>query len=198
MASFTTYKKLKILDQTPNGAGGQALNTNFIEVANRIGPVNYSATSDPSSANHAPDYYVGSFWINISTEAVFMCIDSNNSSATWVVLGTSATPELTRFSFGTIDTTTITADSFNFNTEGAEAVTWEYMVEDGTNYRSGSIRAVWDSTAANVEYHEISTQDIGDTTPVTISVDHDSGNIRLRVTTTSNGWTIRGNRFLII
>lgn len=198
MANFTTYKKLRILDQVPNGAGGQALNTNFTEIANRIGPVNYSATSDPTSANHAPNYYVGSFWINISTGSVFMCIASNISSATWAQLGSGTTPDLTRFSFGTIDTTTVTADSFDFSAEGAEAVTWEYMVEDGTNYRAGSIRAVWDSAAASIEYHETSTQDIGDTTPVTINVDHNSGNIRLRVTTSSNGWTIRGNRFLIV
>lgn len=103
-----------------------------------------------------------------------------------------------RFSSGPIDTSTVTADSFDFSAYGATAVTWDYSVGDGTNFRAGRVQAQWDSVAASVEYYEVATIDIGDTTPVTIAVDASAGDIRLRVTTASNGWTIKGNRSLII
>jgi hypothetical protein len=84
MPSFEYYKLLKRLDTTPLGDGGQALNENFTELADRIGPVNYSASTNPSSSNHAPDYYAGSIWINTSTNEVYFCVESDTGSATWV------------------------------------------------------------------------------------------------------------------
>ena len=43
----------------------------------------------------------------------------------------------------------------------------------------------------NVEFTETSTQDLGDTSDVTLSVDISGGNMRLRATTTSDDWSVK-------
>jgi len=42
-----------------------------------------------------------------------------------------------------------------------------------------------------VEFTETSTQDLGDTSDVTLSVDISGGSMRLRATTTSDNWSVK-------
>ena len=69
------------------------------------------------------------------------------------------------------------------------AVFFDFVIKKGTNVRSGTVYACHDGT--NVEFTETSTQDLGDTSDVTLSVDISSGNIRLVATVTSNDWSIK-------
>lgn len=95
----------------------------------------------------------------------------------------------------TIDTTTVTVDTFSIT--GVLSATWEYVVNDGTNYRAGRIQAVWNSDGSSVSFNETTTTDIGDTSGVAVVVDYNTGNIRLRFTTTSDDWNVNGNRYII-
>lgn len=99
--------------------------------------------------------------------------------------------------FGTteIDTTTITADSIPV-TDDYGAV-WYYTVRKGVNQRSGIVQASWLSDGSSVSYSEESVGEIGDTSPITISVDFSGGNIRLRVAASNNDWFVSGTRILI-
>lgn len=77
-----------------------------------------------------------------------------------------------------------------------DMATFDYVVIGGTNYRAGNIQSVWDGS--NFDFYETSTNDIGDTSPITF--DFDIGNtaygatatdITLVATTTSGTWTIK-------
>ena len=66
---------------------------------------------------------------------------------------------------------------------------FDYVAKDGTNYRAGTVMAVWDGSS--VQYADNSTADIGDTSGVTLAVDISGTDARLRATTTSDNWNIK-------
>ena len=69
------------------------------------------------------------------------------------------------------------------------AAFFDFVIKKTTNVRSGTVYACHDGT--NVQFTETSTQDLGDTSDVTLSVDISGGNMRLRATTTSDDWSIK-------
>jgi hypothetical protein len=70
-----------------------------------------------------------------------------------------------------------------------DAAFFDFVIKNGTNLRAGTVYAVHDGT--DVEFTETSTQDLGSTTDVELSVDLSGGNIRLLATTLSNNWTVK-------
>jgi hypothetical protein len=66
---------------------------------------------------------------------------------------------------------------------------FDYIVKNGSNLRAGTVMAVHDGT--DVSFTETSTQDLGDTSQVELSVDLSSGNLRLRANTETNNWTVK-------
>ena len=69
------------------------------------------------------------------------------------------------------------------------AAFFDFVVKKTTNVRSGTVYACHDGTT--VQFTETSTQDLGDTSDVTLSVDISGGNMRLQATTTSDDWSIK-------
>ena len=69
------------------------------------------------------------------------------------------------------------------------AAFFDFVIKKTTNVRSGTVYACHDGT--NVEFTETSTQDLGDTSDVTLSVDISGGNMRLLATVTSDDWSIK-------
>lgn len=69
------------------------------------------------------------------------------------------------------------------------AAFFDFVIKKTTNVRSGTVYACHDGT--NVEFTETSTQDLGDTSDVTLSVDISGGSMRLRATTTSDNWSVK-------
>ena len=69
------------------------------------------------------------------------------------------------------------------------AAFFDFVVKKGTNVRSGTVYACHDGT--NVEFTETSTNDLGDTSDVTLSVDISGGNMRLLATVTSDDWSVK-------
>ena len=74
------------------------------------------------------------------------------------------------------------------STAAFTAAFFDFVIKKTTNVRSGTVYACHDGT--NVEFTETSTQDLGDTSDVTLSVDISGGSMRLRATTTSDNWSI--------
>ena len=70
-----------------------------------------------------------------------------------------------------------------------DAAFFDFVIKKTTNLRAGTVYAIHDGT--NVEFTETSTQDLGDTSDVTLSVDISGGNLRLNATTTSNDWSVK-------
>jgi hypothetical protein len=69
------------------------------------------------------------------------------------------------------------------------AAFFDFVIKNGTNVRSGTVFACHDGT--NVEYTETSTADLGNTTPVTLSVDIAGTDMRLLATTTTDNWIVK-------
>ena len=69
------------------------------------------------------------------------------------------------------------------------AAFFDFVIKKTTNVRSGTVYACHDGT--NVQFTETSTQDLGDTSDVTLSVDISGGNMRLLATVTSDDWSIK-------
>lgn len=66
---------------------------------------------------------------------------------------------------------------------------FDYIIKDGTNYRTGTVMAVWNNSS--VEFTDTSTNDIGNTSGATFSVDTNTANVRLKFTVSSGTWTIK-------
>ena len=69
------------------------------------------------------------------------------------------------------------------------AAFFDFVVKKSTNVRSGTVYACHDGT--NVEFTETSTNDLGDTSDVTLSVDISGANMRLLATVTSDDWSVK-------
>jgi hypothetical protein len=66
---------------------------------------------------------------------------------------------------------------------------FDYVIKDGTNFRTGTVMAVWDGT--NVEFTDTSTNDIGNTLDESFVVDISGGNARLKFTSGTGTWTVK-------
>ena len=69
------------------------------------------------------------------------------------------------------------------------AAFFDFVVKKDTNVRSGTVYACHDGT--NVEFTETSTQDLGDTSDVVLSVDISGGNMRLLADAATSGWSVK-------
>lgn len=74
-------------------------------------------------------------------------------------------------------------------TANYDGVFFDYVVKDGTNYRTGTVMVVANGT--NVEFTDTSTADIGNTAQVSFVVDIVGGLIRLKLTNISGTWTFK-------
>jgi hypothetical protein len=84
---------------------------------------------------------------------------------------------------------------FTVSTGSTTAGKFIYTVYNGANARSGEMLAVWN--AGNVTFTDISTTDIGSTTPVTASVSIVSAQVQLNFQTNTSGWTIKSQATLL-
>ena len=74
-------------------------------------------------------------------------------------------------------------------TANHDGVFFDYVVKDGTNYRTGTVMVVANGT--NVEFTDTSTNDIGNTAQAIFTVDISGGVIRLKFTNTSGTWIVK-------
>jgi hypothetical protein len=70
-----------------------------------------------------------------------------------------------------------------------DAAFFDFVIKKGTNLRAGTLYAVHNGTTT--EFTETSTQDLGNTSDVTLSADISGGNIRLLATTLTDDWIIK-------
>ena len=83
---------------------------------------------------------------------------------------------------------------YQFSSGTYTSVFFDYNVASGTNARTGTIMAIWNSSGT-IEFTETGTMDIGGTgtSAITLDVAYSAGNIQLRCTTAAGGgtWTIK-------
>lgn len=84
----------------------------------------------------------------------------------------------------------------SFSTALGRSVFWDVAIYNGLNGRSGRVLAAWNANN-EVSFTETGNIDLGTTTDITISVDIDSGNVRLLATSLSNDWIIVASRKIL-
>lgn len=66
---------------------------------------------------------------------------------------------------------------------------FDYVINDGTNYRAGTVQSVWDGTS--ISYNDFSTVDIGDTVNFTWAMELSGGDALLKANIAGGTWNIR-------
>lgn len=94
-----------------------------------------------------------------------------------------------------VDTGTETVDSFADTL--AKAVHWDYVVYKGANLRTGIVMAVWNEGTDAIDYNEVGTVDVGDTSDLTLSVNIDTNTVRLSATAASDNWGVKVSRRIL-
>ena len=105
--------------------------------------------------------------------------------------GSNATPASIYYNGnGDVDTGTETVANVAIATY--TAAFFDFVIKKGLNVRSGTVYACHDGdTTPLVQFTETSTQDLGDTSDVTLSVDISGTNMRLLATVTSDDWSVK-------
>lgn len=93
-----------------------------------------------------------------------------------------------------VDTGTEVIDSFASGSFYAAFT--NYYAKQGTNLRAGQLMSVWDNTG-NVEYTDVSTNSLGDTSGVLMFASVNGGNIEIKTTVDTDNWTVKVNTTLL-
>jgi len=67
---------------------------------------------------------------------------------------------------------------------------FDYTVNDGTNYRAGTVIAIW-KAGASITFTDYSTPDVGNTSDATFTMDESGGNARLKFTSSAGTWSVK-------
>jgi len=113
------------------------------------------------------------------------------ATADQVTLGGGAIIHGVLFTTGSnLDVDTGTEVVATVATGSYDAAFFDYVIKKSTNYRAGTVMAVWDGSD-NVEFTDTSTNDLGNTSDVVFAVDALAGNARLKAVVTSDDWIIK-------
>ena len=162
-----------------------------------IGRIAYLADTNTNEpvANAAHEFFTGTS--DIDTATSLMVINTNGN----VGIGTTSPTEKLEVVGNVLITAALLSNQENTDIDSAAAEVvaqvaisytaafFDFVVKKGTNIRSGTVYACHDGT--NVEFTETSTNDLGDTSDVTLSVDKTSTNLRLIATVTSDDWSVK-------
>jgi hypothetical protein len=90
-----------------------------------------------------------------------------------------------------ITTTGVTTNTIitSFPTSSYDGGFFDYVIKNGVNLRSGTVTSVW--TPNNVEFNEVTTNDLGNTSGVNMLVTLSGGNANLNANVSSGTWTIK-------
>ena len=78
---------------------------------------------------------------------------------------------------------------YDILSSGYTSAYFDYNIAGNGSARAGNIMSIWSGTSLN--YTETSTSDIGDTSPVTLSVAFSGNNTSLIASATTNNWVIK-------
>ena len=121
---------------------------------------------------------------NINTPSGFPIFDIYDDST--ILMGSYLAPSLNTTAKVTATGTT---SIYAIPTSGYTGAFFDYIISDGTNLRAGNIMAIWNGVSIN--FTEITTNSIGNTSAVTFNVILSGGNAVLRITSASGTWIIK-------
>lgn len=122
---------------------------------------------------------------------------SLSGTSSWAINASTAS-YANQFNVNGTDLTTQTNSDVDIGTETVATIStssfssafFDYYVQDGTNYRAGTVSSVWNTSGA-VRYTDVSTTDIGNTSGLSFAVILTNSTASLQATATSNNWNIK-------
>ena len=151
-----------------------------------------SATGTAANATSASYATTASYAENVSTPSLQDVTDTGATTTTFVTLSSGASIAGVLYSTASnpdVDTGTEVVGTVP--TGSYDGAFFDYVVKNGVNLRAGTVTSIWEAGTTNVEYTDVSTQDIGDTTGVDFSVDLVSDTARLKLTVPSLNWIVK-------
>ena len=128
-------------------------------------------------------YYDGSTW----TQTISLLANGGATFTDAVFINSAA---ISNQENTDIDTGTETVGAVS--TAAFTAAFFDFVIKKTTNVRSGTVYACHNGAATPlIQFTETSTQDLGDTSDVVLSVDYSSGSMRLRATVASDDWSVK-------
>jgi len=111
----------------------------------------------------------------------------NNDGTSTQIIGLDILTHIETIVVSSVSTSETTIDIVD--TTNYEGAFFDYVINDGTNYRAGTVQSVWsDST---ISYNDFSTVDIGNTSNFVWSVELSDGKALLRANILGGTWNIR-------
>jgi hypothetical protein len=112
------------------------------------------------------------------------------SYATNFTVGSTLSLDGTLFDRATVNSTIVGSNNLVTQPTGSYTAAFgKYTMHKGANARAGEFWTVWNGTT--VEFTDISTVDIGSTSPITFSSAIISSNIQINAVASSSGWTVK-------
>lgn len=170
---------------------GSNATTSSIGVASYAG-ANFTVTggevaSKPITFNSVP--------LNLGSSYSFALANITSQGATTadqLVLNGGAVIHGVLYSSGSnTDVDTGTEVVATVSTGSYDAAFFDYVVKKGSNYRAGTVMAVWEAGTTNVEFTDTSTNDLGNTNDIVFTVDILSADARLKAVAATNDWYIK-------
>ena len=112
---------------------------------------------------------------------------NNNDGTTSQVTGLEILTHIGLVNDSNVSISGSTVDSVNTSTY--RGAFFDYVIDDGTNYRAGTIQAVWSST--EIDFNDFSTVDIGTTSNFSWGMELDGNNALLKANILGGTWNIR-------
>ena len=124
---------------------------------------------------------------NTATSASFA---TTSSYADNFIVKNTFTFDATFNDYATIaSTSTGTNNLFTQPTGSFTSAFFKYTVRNGVNARTGEVMAIWNGV--NVEFTDTSTRDLGNTSPVTMSIILAGGDVEFNAITNTSGWSVK-------
>ena len=117
----------------------------------------------------------------------------NNDGTSTTIGGLEILTHIGTTTASTVSVSGTTIDTVNATTY--QGAFFDYVINDGTNYRAGTVQSVWDGTS--ISHNDFSTVDIGDTVNFTWTMELSGGNALLKANIAGGTWNIRIIKHLI-
>lgn len=172
---------IKVYLSTPKaGYVNVAKGGHIISGSVNAGNVDFTNTNIISGSNQIRNHGFA-----ITGSNIFLAPQTINSNL--VVTGTTTIGEAT-IKQCTVTGITSSSAICSLLTGSYNGAFFDYIVKNGVNMRAGTIMSAWEG--GSVVYNETSTNDLGNTNPVTMSVNISGGSARLFAQVSSGTWSV--------